>query len=420
MFANFVALSSVALSLAAAPQPDTSRIYGRVTTQQGERFEGYIRWDRNEAHWSDILHASKEIPAAYRRAGEALREDRPRRETGIEIFGIRIFTDHESDPPDSKEVGIRFAHILSLESSGRSSARVVLVSGREIVLRSGGDLGPAMRGITIENAEAGIVELPWRDIARVDFMTAPSRTTPRSGRRLFGTVETRYGPSFTGFIAWDLDEALTSDVLDGESYGSDREIPFEDIVAIEQRGNAARVRLTNGEELLLDDSNDVDRSNRGIIITEPSFGQVRVDWENFRRLELHPAQPDLAVPDPIAAHRRITGTVHTLDGEAYSGAIRWDNDEEFAWEFLNGSLGDLELEIEFSAIRSIAREDDASRVTLHDGREWVLDGSNDVDDSNYGLFVTAADGTSRAIAWSRVRRVEFSDRSPAAVSARRP
>ncbi len=36
-----------------------NRLYGTVTTLNGRRYEGYIRWDRNEGSWADLLDANK-------------------------------------------------------------------------------------------------------------------------------------------------------------------------------------------------------------------------------------------------------------------------------------------------------------------------------------------------------------------------
>ncbi|NIR41674.1 MAG: hypothetical protein GWO22_38890, partial [Actinobacteria bacterium] len=47
-------------------------LYGRVTTTDGERLEGYLRWDRNEGTRSDFLDASKEIPPGILREAERL------------------------------------------------------------------------------------------------------------------------------------------------------------------------------------------------------------------------------------------------------------------------------------------------------------------------------------------------------------
>ena len=55
-----------------------NRLYGTVVTRHGERFEGYIRWDRNEGSWADLLDASKRYTRARARgngdrAGRSLR-----------------------------------------------------------------------------------------------------------------------------------------------------------------------------------------------------------------------------------------------------------------------------------------------------------------------------------------------------------
>ena len=41
---------------------DGDRIWGQVHTKSGEVHEGFIRWDRNEGSWVDILDGSKEVP----------------------------------------------------------------------------------------------------------------------------------------------------------------------------------------------------------------------------------------------------------------------------------------------------------------------------------------------------------------------
>ena len=53
-----------------AQEEDPSRLYGRVETRDGSVYEGFIRWDGNEAGWFDILHANKPIPERNRRDAE--------------------------------------------------------------------------------------------------------------------------------------------------------------------------------------------------------------------------------------------------------------------------------------------------------------------------------------------------------------
>jgi len=40
-----------------------NRLYGRVVTVRGREYEGYLRWDRNEGSWADLLDANKRVPS---------------------------------------------------------------------------------------------------------------------------------------------------------------------------------------------------------------------------------------------------------------------------------------------------------------------------------------------------------------------
>jgi hypothetical protein len=252
------------------------------------------------------------------------------------------------------------------------------------------------------------VELDWTDLERVEFMEAPADAAPLA-QRLYGTLRTQEGREFTGFIAWDSDEILTTDVLDGEVRGRDREIPFANIAASHRfSSSGARVVLTTGEEIVLKDSNDVDDGNRGIIVADPQLGQVTVDWHEFLDLEFSPAPADAAPKSRFDGGRRLRGTVELADGRTLSGTIRWDNDEEFTWEGLDGEADYVEMDIEFSNIASIRRlSRDSAEVTLRDGRTFEMSGSNDVDDHNKGIFVTDADGAVTLLDWDSFESVRF-------------
>ena len=135
--------------------------------------------------------------------------------------------------------------------------------------------------------------------------------------------------------------------------------------------------------------------------------RVEVKWNQFREIRFHESPNDISY-DVFDGGRRLQGTVYTEDGDSYSGDIRWDNDEEWTWEGLDGESRDAELDVEFGLIRSIAYVSRSSvRVTLLDGRELVMRGSNDVNDENKGIFVMQADGETVLVDWEEFDRVEF-------------
>jgi len=51
--------------------------------------------------------------------------------------------------------------------------------------------------------------------------------------------------------------------------------------------------------------------------------------------------------------------------------------------------------------------DTSARVTLLDGRRFVLRGSNGVNDENKGIFIRIDDGETVMLDWDEFERVEF-------------
>jgi hypothetical protein len=397
----FCAFSCFALVQFAGADDTVGRIYGRITTTDGDVLEGLIRWDRNEASWVDVLNGSKVIQSDQRRKEQGRR---------IEIFGYTIYESEGDDDSYSRTSGIRFGSIQSLERVGNDKALLVLQSGDEVEMINGStDIGNDVRDVIIEDVERGRVELQWRDIARVELFQAPTPIESAFGERLFGTVITRDGMEFTGFVCWDVDEVLTADILDGnDQEGLRRKIPFRDIASIRRNSSSSSlVRLIDGEEMVLRGTNDVNSSNSGILVLDPELGQVELDWDTFEELILD--SPDTAPDyDSFARIGRIAGIVFTRGGERYEGLIRWDDDETHTWEFLDGELNDIQFDIEFSKIRSIDRlSSREAEVVLLDGRRLELRGSNDVDSDNDGIFVIDEKGNETRIDWQDFERAVF-------------
>ena len=406
--------------LAGSPQVQVSpqvagssedRLYGRVTTASGAVHEGYIRWDRNEGSWADVLNGSKEMPIENLEDAERLTSWRGRdRSRSVEFLGIRISWDDdgEDDWPRSAESGIRFGHIRRLTVLDDDAALLELKSGERVELFGGStDLGTDLRQLSVEDLDGGVIELEWRDLDWVDFLQSPPRTQA-SARRLYGTLEDRWGNAYTGYISWDLDEILMSDVLDGEEDGREREVPFWQIAAIERFGSSgAHVTLLGGEEIVLRGTDDVTDDNRGIQISDPGLGEVRVRWDEFEAVRFHDADRHASYADFDGGHR-IRGTVVTEDGEELTGNIRWDNDEMWSWELLDGEYRDVIYDVEFGNIERIEKRSRRSAyVVLKDGRTFELENSNDVDQNNKGIFVELDDGSLVAVDWYLFREAVF-------------
>lgn len=403
------ALSALVLALAAVLQsePTEERLYGRVLTSDGERLEGWLRWDRNETHVFDVLDGMKPILMAHDQEAEALDEElriRRQRERSFSLPDL-IITWDEDDEPRTTQAGIRFGHIRALQVVDERHVLVLLASGEEVELgASSSDIGRSFRGLVVETATRGDVELRWRDLDRIELMPAPASVARPSSERLHGTLRSQEGVELTGWVGWDLDEALATDILDGNVAGRRRTIVFGDIAALRRETLAStRVTLRSGEEMVLRGTNDVNADNRGIEISDASFGRAVVPWTAFESLRFHPPEPRAVDPDGgqdrragPGAHDRsafdggrpLMGTVLTRRGDRISGRVRWGNDEEYTWELLDGMSDGIDYDLELGLVHTIERvESGLVRVTLRDGRALELGGTDDVGEENGGIFV---------------------------------
>ena len=435
----------VTFPAAPAAAQSADRIWGRVHTTEGEVHTGFIRWDGSEAGWGDILDGLKELPDenyfAWLEANERERATRT-----IELRGHRI-TWNEVDPDFPMEVrsGVRFGHVDSLVVLDSERAGLTLRSGERFQIRgrAGGrasNLGRGLREVVVEAPGEAGVELDWDELERVVFSPAPAEAVP-AARRLYGTVEDRSDGRHTGYLAWDQDEILGSDELNGRETRrrNERRIRFDRIRSLTRTDRGTRVELTDGGTVELEGSNDVDRGNRGVRIADPGLGMVVVSWEHLRAVQFHDGAgtraPAIGAEEAgggaqqadggFDGGRRLVGTVVTREGEEVRGELRWDADEAGSWEMLNGRAEGVEYDVEFAFIRRIAPAgEDGAAVTLADGRTLELGGSRDVGADNKGLMVAspeagtdAAGGGWRLIQWDDIREVRF---DPGPVTPNRP
>jgi hypothetical protein len=388
---------------------EDDRIWGRVRTATGEVHEGFIRWDRNEGAWADLLNGYKETsPVVFEDWWERAHPGDTSRERVIEVAGYRITWDDEvPDFSSSHESGVRFGHIRSLTPLGEDQARVELRSGREVELEGGStDLGTEVREILVAEASGKVTRLEWGELERMDLM-APPPGARAEGRRLHGTVQIREGPRFTGYLSWNSDAAFTSDTLEGfGSRSSEGGILFGRVSSIRPLEDGARITLSDGSEVAPPERIAADWGRPRLQISDPGLGMVDVEWDAVEEVRFHPPATPTTAEDFDGGHR-LRGTVVTTDSTELTGWIRWDADEEYSWEILDGRDGALTFDVEFAQVAAIQRtielsvgvSDDlteadvqehrreGARVTLRDGRTFTLDGSNDVNGDNEGILV---------------------------------
>lgn len=402
LFTAGLALSAMS---AVSDANDEIFIYGKITTTSDKTYTGAIRWGKEEVYWSDMFNSTKTDNEYVDYLSRSQRRELDRGSGNIEIFGLKVVTRNAGGSHDHT-FACQFGDIKSMEINGRSRVKLHLKNGESFRLNGGSnDIGATVK---ILDEEAGLVELEWERIDKVEFMRTPNRLKEKFGEPLFGTVKTFYG-DFTGFIQWDHDERVGDDELDGDSEDGDVSIRFENIASIEKKGRGSMVTLDSGRELFVKGSNDVNRENRGIIVTMPGMARVDIQWRDFDSVTFDHAisGPGLAYYD-FAAPKYLEGTVTTTDGKSLSGRLVYDLDEAWDFEILQGNIDDLEYNIPFRFIKKIAPKSfNSSLVELRNGEQLRLEGSQDVNQNNDGVLVFENEKDPTWIPWEKIEHVEF-------------
>ena len=235
------------------PLSGSNRVYGTVTARDGRTHEGFLRWDRNEGSWGDMLDLTK-LDRGF---------------TGLS--------------------GIRFGHVRHIRSLGSNHALFTLRSGHQVGMQGRStDLGRAMRDLEITSLSDGQTSLQWDDLAFVRFHGTDSEVSWNDfdgGAQLRGTVITTSGDELSGDIKWDLDEYQSWEMLNGNVRGAELDVEFSNIARIVKYEHGSAVVLRDGRSLTLSGSNDVDSGHRGILVTSGDQSRT-VKWADFRELRL--------------------------------------------------------------------------------------------------------------------------------------
>ena len=378
-------------------------IYGRVVTESGSEYEGFLRWGTQEAFWDDLFNSEKvDLPYIdYLDDDEYDRLNRRNRRR-ISIFGLHINV--EGDFLSDRQFVARFGDIERIEPLGSGEAIVYMKNGSEYDVSGGAD--DVTNRVHVIDASLGEIDIRWNRIELIEFFEAPRGATPPAWR-LYGTVET-YEQDYVGFIQWDKEECLSTDELDGDTDDGDVSIQVGSIASIERRSSRrSLVTLRDGREFRLHGSNDVNDDNRGIMIEDERFGRVTIDWDSFDRVTFSEPGASGRGYSSFAPLGELTGTVFDEDGEQHTGQIVFDLDESEGWEMLNGNINGIEFDIPFNMVVSVEPlRGGRARVELVSGEVLTLEDTADVGDENAGILVLH-DRRSTYIYWDDVERIEF-------------
>ena len=396
-------------------------LFGRVTTEEGTMYAGRLRFGRDEeAFWGDYFNGVKrENPWADVPPVAALMQKR----RSFTIFGFEIPLG--MDRADlSRPFMARFGDIARLEERGRD-LKVTLKSGTVFDL-SWGAANDFDDGVRVWDDKRGVVDLAsWAGgippPSRVRVRTiellpaAPLRASPA---RLHGIVRTRHG-NFSGFIQWNRQSGVSTDVLAGRTVDGAVTLRFDTIRSIVRRTDDSALVMLEGREVVLSETRGDGNGNGGIYVDDRRYGRVLVSWATVERVDFSPAGDSGPAYTDFPQGRPLTGTVTTHAGQRLTGRLVYDLDESETTETLDAPSQGVDYQIPFGLVASVARAGDKdsdarpASVSLHSGEVLHLDRAGDLGARNGGMLVFV-EGRERPeyVPWREIVRIEF-DRPPA-------
>ena len=385
-------------------------IYGRVTLQSGEKHEGFLRWEDEEAFWDDLFHSwQDELPWLEHVDTAELKAERRRRYFESHgMFDRLMWTlHHQGDHPRLSRLFIcQFGYLDGFELDDEENVTLLILGGYQAPVH--GYSNDVSSDLVVYPAGDDPVEVEWDDLAGIEFFAAPAGAAPYA-QRLYGEVETTEG-TFAGFIQWDQSECTSIDILDGD----ERKVPMGDIRSITRnRKNSSDIVLKDGTAFTMSGTNDVAGGNRGVMVENPAWGRVTIAWKRFVSITFIEGHGSGTGRADFPEIQPLAGTVIGVGGETWSGRIVYDLDEAWTRDLFNGELRDLEYDIPFGLIESIEkRADETCRVYLNSGRTLDLSGSHDTGEKHAGvLMFTDMSGNGEEppcyIPWSRVGAITF-------------
>ncbi|HCX24105.1 MAG: hypothetical protein CMB80_31550 [Flammeovirgaceae bacterium] len=388
---------------------DEGFMYGKVTTIDGKSYEGALRWNKEEAYWTDMFNASKdENENLDYLSRDEIDELEERRRGVFERHNgwVNVSWTWDYDDDFVHQFACQFGEIKSIRPTRRQGAEVTMQNGVVYDL-DGQGYNDINTDIKVVDAELGIIEIDWDRIELIEFKATPSKLKEKFGSPLYGIVETSEG-EFKGYIQWDHDERVSEDKLDGDTEDGDVSISFSNIKSIERYGSSRSiVILKSGRELELRGSNDVNDENRGIIVAIEGLGRIDVPWDEFDKVTFMDAPGSGPAYKTFADQTRIVGMVELRNGDQFTGELIYDLDEAYQYEVLQGMLDDVEMIIPFKYIREIAPKNyDNCSVTLTNGEKYLLGDSQDVSDKNQGVLVKKG-GEIRYFSFEDIEKITF-------------
>lgn len=205
-----------------------------------------------------------------------------KRQTPEKINSINILLNKMDQVTQMK--GTRGNHIFELLAKERNSKKLMFANSNAL-------LSP-MDNVTINMPNIGSVSVPCPqfnelNVIPISELNLLTYNDFEAVEPIQGEIITRTQGQVSGQLAYDLDENLNIEVLDGKNNSITYRIPFKYISTIEPKNyKYSFITLKNGSKLSLGEAPDVNRENSGIIISDNEKIPYYIPWEEVKKITL--------------------------------------------------------------------------------------------------------------------------------------
>jgi len=385
-------------------QGDQGFIYGTIISTSGATYQGQIRWGKEEAYWNDIFNATKTSTGENAYQKHVQKKISKNWWENLDGGLLRIWDDEYSS--QVHQFTCRFGDIKSITPQGEGKVWCEFKNGLEVPLQGGSnDFGTS---IIINDYELGVVKLRWSSIQKVEFEETPAKLEAKLGEALYGEIITSQ-EKFSGYVQWDKDERLDTDLIDGSTKNEKLSLPFQKVACIENMGNKSQLKLMNDKSITMYGTNDVNSENRGIVVSVEQLGKVEIPWKIFKSVCFESGHGSSGPSySSFEAPQRLFGEVKDLRGNQFEGLIIFDRDEKWDFEQLEGLFNEVKYVIPFRNIKTIIpKNEDFTYVLLRNGHKLILGKLQDVSSKNEGVVVITSNSDSNFIEWEQVDEINF-------------
>ncbi|AWW29231.1 hypothetical protein DN752_03230 [Echinicola strongylocentroti] len=387
-------------------------IYGEVELRDETKLEGKITWSAGQSLWVDLLVAEKKDNNILDHLAKDdiihLSEGKKKTEWGFMALWKNQY------PSRKLTFRTQFGNLLEIMVTGDSDATIVLKNHENIRIFINGDKEYARQlgeTITVQLSDGEKKKLPWKAIERIRFSNTPTDLANFKSLPLYGHITTRMGYAYQGLIKWDLEEHLSDQYLDGTTIDDRRaRYHFYEVKSIRPKNKGSLIQLQSNKEIYLHELTNVTNENAGIQVRNPHWGQIALQWGDFKTAEFTPYSEIAGFGyNDFGAPSALQGTVVLKDDRHISGSIYYDLDEHWNIETLDGwAQGGGLRQIPFSLIKTLYPVSEThTAVILMDGEKIILGERSDVDQTNWGTMIKAPNGQFTYIPWQKLQSITF-------------